>query len=271
MLWQILKKAVFYEYEEGHFKNSDNLTTPRAVLIATYKYYLIRNERHECRVVLEQESWSGEFIGFCTPPLAVSQAIEIYNKMIACGANPSNIQSLGLPGKLYDKTEASLDVLENDFGILDMAEDHLPYETNVSQVGFVDGGYRPYINSSSQVSGFQTPMRTKETPNIPAVPNNRPSYFPGIPGRQISEHSFTKNSSKEVETVPLNSNIQSEYDEEEDEDISSLPIAPYLPQEEPTRYHPQSGLIQKRAPSGFHSSSYTEEDDDEEEEEENII
>ena len=259
MLWQILKKAVFYEYEEGQFKNADNLMIPRSVMIATYKYYLIRNEQHECRVILEQESWTGDFIGFCTPPLAVSQAIGTYNKMIACGANPSSIQALGLAGKLYEKTDAGLEVLENDFGILDIAEDHLPDEEVTSEINTLSGGYKPFVNNAPQVSGFQIPQQPTQ--------NARPTGLPGIPGRIVQQpdlqNSIQKPLPKPLPLIPSND----EEEDEEDEDLSSLPSPPYLPQEETSRPSFSSSLIQKRPPSVLRSNSY----DDEEEEEEDFL
>ena len=252
MLWQILKKAIFYEYEEGQFKNADNLMIPRSVMIATYKYYLIRNEQHECRVILEQESWTGDFIGFCTAPLAVSQAIGTYNKMIACGSNPSSIQALGLAGKLYEKTDAGLEVLENDFGILDIAEGHLPDEEVTSQISTLSGGYKPPVNNTPQVSGFQIPQQPTQ--------NARPVGLPGIPGRIVQEANPQNNIPKPLEnTVPLK---PSDDEDEEDEDLSSLPSVPYLPQEETSRPSFSSGLIQKRPPSTLRSDSYDEEEEE---------
>jgi len=240
MQFQIIKKAIFYEFDTIQAPDAEGHSVQRSILSATYKYYLVKKDSI-LLILLEQEHWTGEFAGFCTHPLAEHKALQVYSQMIACGNDPSQIPNLGIAGDAYEKTDASIDVLENDFGVLDLSEEHFPIAME-NPDNITTGGFKPFI-----------PGDVKEA--VPTVSDSSlgllgPQYVPSTSAPPTSV----------VSSIPLG-----DYgSEEEDSDVSSLPGALQLPegdQRSPENAFHDS-LITKRPPSNTSSFSGYDEDED---------
>lgn len=276
MIWQIVKKATFYEYEDIPTKDANGESTFRSVLTAIYRYYLIRYKSRYLSL-LEQEHWTGEFAGIAVQAFNASQAVELYNKMISCGTNPSAINSLGFDYESYEKSESPLDVLENDFQMLELSEEHLPT---------VMADSTPEPTFASTLVTRQHPITEPTAAPAPTLPGTQNV---GMPPRQSPlQHLKQAQQQRQVHQQPqpkpqiptARGYVQQypdyeddgpsfdnagDYDDIPDDDyeVEGLPQAPYMPnQERSKREFPH--LRGGRGPTVQPSFDDYEEDDDDE-------
>ena len=247
MQFQIIKKAIFYEFNTVQAADAEGNLVPRAIPSATYKYYLLRRESMHI-VILEQEHWTGEFVGFVTKPMTQKKAIEIYDQMAACGTDPSQLSDIGVDGEMYARTEATLDVLENDFGLIELSEDHLPDLELNDEDAYTTGGFRPFNPAESP----------KRIPSSIQQPENTDPNYPGLLGMEYKKHTI----SEPPRSQPVTDTVSS-ISLEDDTDISEgLPNAIPLPEaEEPEVPEFRNSMIHKRPPSNAFIDAMDEDED----------
>ena len=234
MIWQIVSKAVFTEYEDVQTRDANGAPVFRTIPSAIYRYYLIRSMNNKYVSILEQEHWTGEFVGISTSPLNANEGMAAFTKMKALETDPSRIDETGIPYKTYEKSESPLDVLESDFGLLELSDEHIPaYEDTTvgsSPLNQNDSFNRPAFSPvKTPQPSFQPPQQQKQGMVVSGYSN--PS--PGTPRvRQVGSAPMGTEIPSRETGDEYRDEIIGDYDVPNEFDNSSLPSAPYLPEQE---------------------------------------